>query len=93
MSSVGALRTSSTEPHTDNMPSSCDGPPKPNQKRHYKIAQIVVTQTTDFRFKVAVFSRQHCEQVQTFSNPDSMWIWITDVSRLHTWEQHEGVGL
>ncbi len=60
---------------------------------HYKISQIVTTQTKDFRWKVAVFSPDRCEIVQTFSNPDAMWIWVNDISRLHTWAQIDGVGL
>lgn len=93
MGSAGALATTWTEPHTDNTPSSCNGKATESPGRHYKISQVVITQTTDFRFKVAVFSPSRCEIVQTFSNPDAMWIWVNDVSRLHTWAQIEGVGL
>lgn len=80
--------------------SSCAGPTVASQGRHYKISQIVITQLTDFRWKVAIFTppcpeypQGRCMEAEPFNNPDKMWIWVNDVSRLHTWEQHEGVGL
>lgn len=93
MKSAGALAISSTELHTDNTASSCSGREAASHERHYKISQIVITQLPDFSHKVAVFSRGKCELVKTFSNPDKMWLWVSDVSRLHTWAQIEGVGL
>lgn len=93
MNSAGALAISWTEPHTDSMPSSVNGRAGGSPEHHYKISQVVITQTRDFRWKVAVFSPTRCETVQTFSSPDRMWLWVNDVSRLHTWAQIEGVGL
>lgn len=85
--------TFSTALRTDNTASSANGKAGESPRRRYKISQIVITQTTDFRHKVAIFSPDRCETVQTFSNPDAMWIWVNDISRLHTWAQIEGVGL
>ena len=93
MNSAGALAIGWTEPHTDNMPSSVNGRAEGNHERHYKISQIVITQLPDFSHKVAVFSPKQCELVKTFSSPDKMWLWVSDVSRLHTWAQIDGVGL
>jgi hypothetical protein len=93
MNSAGALAITWTEPRTDNTPSSCNGRAKASPGRHYKISQIVITQTNDFRWKVAIFSPGQCEQVRVFQNPDAMGIWLNDVSRLHTWAQIDGVGL
>lgn len=73
--------------------SSCNGLETASRGRHYKISQIVLTQTSDFRFKIAIFSREKCELVRTFQSPDAMSIWLNDVARLHTWAQIEGVGL
>lgn len=93
MSSDGLSATTCTELPTDNMPSSCDGPIPESPGSRYKISQIVVTQTQDFRWKVAIFSPRQCELVRTFQSPDAMGIWLNDVARLHTWERIEGVGL
>lgn len=73
--------------------SSCAGPTAASPGGHYKISQIVITQTGDFRWKVAIFSKHRCELVRVFGSPDAMGIWMNDVSRLHTWEQINGVGL
>lgn len=93
MAWAGALAISSTELPTDNTQSSASGEERASPGRHYKISQIVITQTADFRWKVMVFSRKQCEQVQVFSSPDAMSIWINDVSRLHTWALIDPVGL
>lgn len=93
MAWAGSLATSSTAPHTDNSASSCAGRSNQNQERHYKISQIVITQTKDFRWKVNVFSRERCELVEVFSSPDKMWLWVSDMARLHTWSLIDGVGL
>jgi hypothetical protein len=85
--------TSSTALRTEHIPSSANGRAVASQGRHYKISQIVITQTSDFRWKVAIFSPGQCEQVRVFQNPDAMGIWLNDISRLHTWAQIEGVGL
>lgn len=85
--------TISTALRTDNTASSCNGLDVATQKSHYKIHQIVVCQTTDFRWKVAVFSRERCEVVGVFNNPDAMSVWLNDVSRLHTWTLIDPVGL
>jgi hypothetical protein len=85
--------TSSTALRTEHIPSSANGRAVASQGRHYKISQIVITQTNDFRWKVAIFSPGQCEQVRVFQNPDAMGIWLNDISRLHTWAQIEGVGL
>ena len=88
---AGALAISWTEPPTDNTQSLCNG--KASESRHYKISQIVINQTTDFRWKVMIFSPKRCELVQVFSNPDAMSIWLNDISRLHTWALVNPVGL
>jgi hypothetical protein len=93
MGSAGALAISSTEPHTDNTQSSANGRAGASRERHYKISQIVTTVTSDFRWKVAVFSREHCEIVQTFSSQEKAAVWIDDVSRNHTWIPMEAIGL
>jgi hypothetical protein len=91
---AGALAVAWKETTQDNSVSSCDGKERGSpERRHYKIHQIVVCQTTDFRWKVAVFSRDRCELVGVFSNPDAMSVWLNDVSRLHTWTLIDPVGL
>lgn len=85
--------TISTALRTENIASSCNGTARESPGRHYKISQIVITQTGDFGWKVAIFSPTRCELVKVFNNPDAMWIWVNDVSRLHTWAQIDGVGL
>lgn len=70
-----------------------DAPLNTAASPHFKISQIVITQLTDFRWKVSIFSPKRCELTQTFNNPDALGLWLNDVSRLHTWAQHEGVGL
>jgi hypothetical protein len=93
MSSAGALAIGWTEPPTDNTLSSANGEGVASPGRHYKISQIAITQTKDFRWKVAIFSPSQCEMVQTFNNPDAMAIWLNDIARLHTWALIDGVGL
>jgi hypothetical protein len=93
MNSAGALAITWTEPRTDNTPSSCNGMATGSPGRHYAITQIVTTITSDFRWKVAVFSRERCEIVQTFSSQEKAAVWIDDVSRNHTWVPMEAIGL
>lgn len=93
MGSAGALAIGWTEPHTDNTQSSANGKAVASQERHYKISQIVTTITSDFRWKVAVFSRDRCEIVQTFGSQEKAAVWIDDVSRNHTWVPMEAIGL
>jgi hypothetical protein len=90
---AGALATVCAETTPDNSASSCDGRGKASHERHYKISQIVTTITSDFRWKVAVFSRERCEVVQTFSSQEKAAVWIDDVSRNHTWVPMEAIGL
>jgi hypothetical protein len=85
--------TSSTALRTEHIPSSANGRAVASRERHYKISQIVITQTTAFGWKVTIFSPQQVELVRTFQSPDAMSIWLNDVARLHTWAQIEGVGL
>lgn len=92
--------TSSTALRTDNTASSWSGEAEPALSRHYKISQIVITQTKDFRWKVAIFTppspdypQGSCIESVLFTSPDKMWLWVSDVSRLHTWAMIEGVGL
>jgi hypothetical protein len=87
----GSSATFSTEPHTDNTASSCDGRGK--ESLGFQIVQIVIAQTTDFRWKVMVFSKGRCEKVEVFTDPDAMTIWVNDVSRLNNWFRGEPVGL
>jgi hypothetical protein len=80
--------------------SSCNGRDVASRGGHYKISQIVITQLTDFRWKVAIFTppspeypQGRCIESAPFNNHDKMLLWLSDVSRLHTWAQIEGVGL
>ena len=78
---------------TETGASSCNGPKPGSRDYHYKISQIVICQTDDFRWKVMIFSPAHCELVKVFNNPDAMGLWINDVARLHTWALVAPVGL
>lgn len=100
MKQAGALAISSTEPPTDNTQSSCFGRAMESRGRHYKISQIVITQTTDFHWKVTIFTppsqefpQGRCMESVLFASPDKMWLWVSDVARLHTWAMIERVGL
>jgi hypothetical protein len=77
----------------DHTALSCNGRDVASREHHYKISQIVKTITSDFRWKVAVFSRERCEVVQTFSSQEKATVWIDDVSRNHTWVPIEAIGL